>query len=63
MRYYEKVIERQDDNSYLGAAYNNLAVIYKNYNYEYALSLYLKAARLGNKDAQKNLESLRIYNW
>ena len=63
VRYYEKVIERQDDNSYLGAAYNNLAVIYKNYNYEYALSLYLKAARLGNKDAQKNLESLRIYNW
>lgn len=63
VRYYEKVIERQDDNSCLGAAYNNLAVIYKNYNLEYALSLYLKAARLGNKDAQKNLESLGIYNW
>lgn len=63
VKYYEKVIERQDDNSCLGAAYNNLAVIYKNFNFEYALSLYLKAARLGNDDAQKNLESLGIYNW
>jgi len=63
IRYYEKVIERQEDNSCLGAAYNNLAVIYKDYNFEYAISLYLKAARLGNDDARHNLESFGIYNW
>lgn len=63
VRYYEKVIERQDDNSCLGAAYNNLAIIYKDYNFEYAISLYLKAARLGNEDARHNLKSFGIYNW
>ncbi len=63
VRYYEKVIERQDDNSCLGAAYNNLAIIYKEYNFDYAISLYLKAARLGNEDARHNLESFGIYNW
>ena len=63
IRFYEKVIERQDNNSCLAAAYNNLAIIYKSYNFEYAVSLYIKAAKLGNEDASNNLRSLGIYNW
>lgn len=63
IRFYEKVIEIQDNNSCLAAAYNNLAIIYKSYNYEYAVSLYIKSAKLGNEDASNNLRSLGIYNW